>query len=225
MARKASAAVALAAAPLPGGTVVTITPPAFKTAVFEIVGTAPLVIHKFSQKTRDGFIEKHKLGSQTVKGKKREPRDFDAQYQQARHLSRDGWDGIPAAAFRIAMIDACRLVGFKMTMAKQALFVEADGFDADEGTPLVKITGGKPRRLDMMARNDDGGADIRVRPQWETWGATVRVKYDSDLFSTQDVTNLLLRAGVQVGVCEGRPYSKKSAGMGWGTWTIKGKEA
>ena len=38
---------------------------------------------------------------------------------------------------------------------------------------------------------------------------------------TQDVTNLLMRVGQQVGIGEGRPDSKNSAGMGWGTFNVE----
>jgi hypothetical protein len=56
---------------------------------------------------------------------------------------------------------------------------------------------------------------------WEPgWEATVRIRFDADLFTITDVANLLRRAGLQVGVGEGRPDSKKSAGMGWGIFDI-----
>jgi ribosomal protein S17 len=42
-----------------------------------------------------------------------------------------------------------------------------------------------------------------------------------DQFKVQDVANLLSRVGEQVGICEGRPDSKNSAGMGWGTFQVK----
>jgi len=35
------------------------------------------------------------------------------------------------------------------------------------------------------------------------------------------LTNLLARAGLQVGIGEGRPDSKNSAGMGWGLFQIE----
>jgi hypothetical protein len=47
------------------------------------------------------------------------------------------------------------------------------------------------------------------------------VRFDADQFTLRDIANLLLRAGMQVGVGEGRPDSKKSCGMGWGTFEIK----
>ena len=135
-------------------------------------------------------------------------------------MSTEGWRGIPAGAFRQAMISACRLVGFKMTLAKLSVFVHADGFDRIDGIPLIKIDG-EPERTDMAVRNATGVADIRVRPMWREWGANVRVKYDADQFTIQDVTNLMQRVGMQVGIGEGRPDSRDSAGLGWGTFRLE----
>jgi hypothetical protein len=63
-------------------------------------------------------------------------------------------------------------------------------------------------------------ADLRVRAMYKEWGATLRISYDSDQFTIQDVTNLIMRVGAQVGLGEGRPDSKMSSGMGWGTFEI-----
>ena len=62
--------------------------------------------------------------------------------------------------------------------------------------------------------------DVAVRPQWIEWGARLRFKYDADQFTASDVVNLVNRAGMQCGVCEGRPNSSSSNGMGWGTFEI-----
>jgi hypothetical protein len=129
---------------------------------------------------------------------------------------------VPAAALRNACIDACRMVGFHMTMAKMSIFVLADGFDAVDGTPLVKIIGDAPECVVMPTRNATGVADLRARPMWRKWELSVRVKFDADQFTAQDVVNLLTRAGCQVGIGEGRPFSKKSNGLGYGTFFVKG---
>jgi hypothetical protein len=118
------------------------------------------------------------------------------------------------------MIDACRLVGFKMTHAKLSIFVIAQGYDRVDGTPLVRIIGGEPGRIETPVRLVNGSMDIRVRPCWTEWGAELNLRWDADQFSVSDVTNLLMRAGQQVGVGEGRPYSKNSNGMGWGTFRV-----
>ena len=203
-------------------TVVTIKAPNFQTGKFKIIGTSPLVIHKFSTKARQQIMDTQSKGSQAKTKKVREAKNFEAVYQEARHLSREGWDGVPANAFRAAMVSACKIAGFVMTRAKLAVFVEADGFDKDEGTPLVRIYG-TPRKHEGYARNDNGSVDIRVRPMWEEWHAFVRVRFDVDMLSIQDISNLLARAGQQVGICEGRPDSKNSTGCGWGTFAIEGK--
>lgn len=187
-----------------------------------IRGTAPLVVHKFSAKQKARMMADMSRSKAEKKGKAdREPRNYDQDFQQARHLSTEGWDGIPCAAFRAAMIDACRTVGMVMTRAKMSVFVIADGLDADEGTPLVRIHGKKPERTEMLVRNDNGGADIRVRPMWRDWYADVQVEFDADMITPESVVNLLDRAGRQVGVCEGRPYSKNSVGQGWGTFAVE----
>lgn len=199
-----------------------IAPPNIQNAEVWILGRSPLVIHKFSRKAREAIRAKQEAGSLANKSKKKESKDFNACFEEARHRSLEGWDGIPASAFRCACISACRLVGFKMSLAKLSIFIEADGWDADEGTPLVKIIGGEPRMLESMVRI--GGiqktVDIAVRPQWLEWGCKLRIRFDGDQFSASDVANLLSRAGQQVGICEGRPDSTSSAGMGWGTFEI-----
>lgn len=203
------------------GAAVLITPPNMKHAEFRIRGTAPYVQNAFSEKARQMMREKQEAGSTATKNRKKEPKDFQAAYEGAMHVSREGWRGIPAPAFRNAMVSACRMVGFKMTHAKLSVFVEADGFDRADGTPLIRITKGEPEYAEHMVRNETGVADIRPRPMWrEGWEATVRVKFDGDQFTLTDVANLLMRVGVQVGVGEGRPDSKKSTGMGWGTFEL-----
>lgn len=202
-------------------TSVQITPPNIQTAVFKIIGTAPLVIHRFSQKSKNIIAGTMAQGSTSAKGKKREPLDFEATYNGARYISPAGWDGFNVASVRCALISACRLVGFKMTIAKLSLFVEADGRDKSEPEfGLIRIYG-KARRLESIARVETGQAYITIRPCYDDWSAKIRVRFDADQFTLQDVTNLLSRVGEQVGLGEGRPDSKDSCGMGWGTFRIE----
>ncbi len=199
---------------------VVIAPPRFEIATVTIRGTTPLVIHKFSQKTRDKIQETQELGSQAKKGRTRVARDFNSDYEAAKYRSKEGWLGIPSAAFRNAMISACRTVGFRMTLAKLSVFCKADGFDED-GTGLVKITKGEPHCDIRPGRNATGVVDLRSRPMWaEGWEAKPTFRWDADQFSASDLVNLLARAGLQVGLCEGRPDSKMSAGCGWGEFEI-----
>lgn len=198
---------------------VTISAPRLRIANFMLTGVAPYMQSRFSEKAMAKMKATQEAGSQ-AKGKKvRDARDFDADYEAAKHVSEDGWVGIPAGAFRSAMISACRLVNFKMTLAKLSIFVEPDGFDKVDGVPLVRIIG-TPEKSVAAVRNESGVCDLRARPMWRNWRVDLRVQFDEDQFSLTDVTNLLARAGIQVGVGEGRPDSRSSTGLGMGRFSI-----
>ena len=207
----------------PVSNVVSISAPRIQTATFRLIGTSPFVQARFSAKAKQAMMDKMAAGS-TAKGKKiRDARDFDQDCKDAMHVGIDGKAGVPAGAFRSAMISACRLVGYKMTIAKLSVFVAADTFDAVDGVPLVHLNGSW-ERLDMHTRNATGVIDVRVRPMWREWWIDLRVQYDEDQFTLSDVSNLLMRAGQQVGIGEGRHDSKSSTGLGFGCFKIEGAE-
>ena len=108
-----------------------------------------------------------------------------------------------------------------MTIAKLSVFVEADGWDAKEPqVPLIRIIG-KATKQEDMARVGTGQPYVCVRAAYHDWSADVRIRWDADQFTVDDVSNILARAGMQVGIGEGRPDSKKSTGMGWGLFSIE----
>lgn len=201
-------------------TSVTIKPPDFRRVELQIRGTAPLVINRFSQKAMEIMREAQEAGGAAKTKRTRDPKDFDALYEGAKHVSDDGWEGIHAAAFRNAAISACRICGYKMTHAKLAFMVIQDGFDRVDGAPLVKLTEGEAVPWTVPVRNQTGVADLRCRPMYREWGATLRIRYDAGALSDNDVVNLIARVGMQVGIGEGRPDSKESAGLGFGLFEI-----
>jgi hypothetical protein len=199
---------------------VTITAPDMRIIELTIKGTAPLVINKFSAKAKEMMMATQMAGSTAKSKKNREAKDFEDLFNGARHVSTDGWDGIHAASFRNASISACRAAGFVMTKAKLAIFVEPDGFDADDFTPLVRITEGEPQMVVSPCRNASGVIDLRPRPTYMPWAANLRIRYDAGILTAEDVANLMHRVGMQVGIGEGRPDSKQSAGVGNGLFSI-----
>jgi hypothetical protein len=201
---------------------VTIKPPNFGRAEFTIIGEAPLVIHRFSVKAKQQMLQKMETGKASSSKKNRDAKNSDDTFNEARYISKAGWDGFHAGAMRAAMISACRLVGFKMTLAKMSVFVEADGWDAIEPqVPLIRIIGTAVRQ-DDMARVETGQPYVTIRAAYHDWKAKVRVRWDADQFTLADVSSLLSRVGQQVGIGEGRPDSKNSAGMGWGLFSVEG---
>ncbi|MFN5119681.1 MAG: hypothetical protein ACK5JJ_16470 [Cyanobacteriota bacterium] len=200
--------------------VIAIAAPNFQKLRLSIRGTAPLVVNRFSQKAMQIMKETQEAGSTARSKRARDPKDFDALFEAAKHVSDEGWEGVHAAAFRNGAISACRAVGFKMTHAKLAFTVIADGFDRVDGAPLVRLTSGVAEQWVTPTRNKTGVVDLRSRPMYRDWGADLLIRFDAGMLSAGDVTNLIARVGLQVGIGEGRPDSKDSAGLGFGLFEI-----
>jgi hypothetical protein len=198
-------------------TSVVISAPKFATLEIILQGAAPLVVERFSKKAE--LMAKMAEGKSAGSKKVRDARDYDKEAEEARYRHKDGWEGMNAAAFRAGMISACRLVGFKMTLAKLSTFVEADGYDAKDGIPLVRVFGDS-ETYTAHTRNATGVVDVRSRPMYREWACKLKVRYDMDQFSAQDVYNLISRVGLQVGIGAGRPDSKASAGCGFGLFEV-----
>lgn len=194
-----------------------ISAPKFGITEFLIEGTAPLVVERFSKKAE--LMAKMAEGKSAGSKKVRDARDYEKEAEEARYRAPEGWEGMNAAAFRAAMISACRLVGFKMTLAKLSTFIEADGFDKNDGVPLVRVYG-ESHTYTAHTRNATGVVDVRSRPMYRNWAAKLRVRYDTDQFKMVDVLNLVARCGMQVGIGAGRPDSKASAGCGFGLFNV-----
>lgn len=199
--------------------VVSISAPRIRAVKVRITGTAPYMQARFSEKAMHAMMSKMDGTTKAGTRKVREVRNFDQDYRQAMHVSTEGWIGIPASSLRAALISACRLVGFTMTRAKLSVFVPAEGYDKVDGQPLFRIYG-EPKRNDAAVRNATGVFDIRSRPLWEEWYAEPIIQFDEDQFSLSDLLNLLRRVGLQVGLGEGRPDSRSSAGLGYGTFSV-----
>jgi len=198
-----------------------ISAPKLEIVQVPIRGTAPLVMGKMGQEAKEKLRRSLEAGSTNKMQKKKEPRDFQREFEQCLHVSDEGWYGIPATAFRSAMISACRTVGYVMTRAKLAFSIKPDGFDREDAMPLIRITKGEPHKFVATIKTSSGDANLSVRAQWlPGWEAAITIIYDTEMLTSNDIANLMLRVGAQVGIGSGRPDSPKSAGQGWGLFEI-----
>ena len=156
---------------------VVISAPNFPEATIRIVGDTPYCSNKMSSANRRAMMDKQMSGERSRKNRKREPKDFDAVYKGSLHVSSDGWYGAPAPGIRAALISACRVAGFAMTRAKLSVFVLADGFDKDDGTPLVRVHG-DPVRRDHPVKLADGSSDIVSRAFFDEWQIDLHLRWD-----------------------------------------------
>jgi hypothetical protein len=174
-----------------------------------IIGISPLIVHKFSEKAKKQIEDKQQGKAQNSKRERRNPQE---DYEGAKHISSDGWEGFPAAGFKAAIIRAAKVTGMVMKDTQTALFVEADC----PYTQLVKIEGECRLREDMV-RIGMGSADVRYRPEYPEWKAVLRITYNEGILSLDQVFQLVKTAGFFCGIGEMRPEKTK---FNFGRWDL-----
>lgn len=187
-------------------TTITLPELDFREVTFKIVGMAPLIVNRFSEKAKQMMLDK-----QTKKATKgREAKNPKEQFQQSIYYFENGKDsGFPAVGFKAAMTRAGKLLGLPMTDTRGKFHVKAD----EESTGLIKIKG-KPEMRDDMVRLATGVADIRFRACYMNWTAEITILYNATFISQDQLANLLNTAGFSCGIGEWRPEKSNSGSFG-----------
>lgn len=178
-----------------------------------LVGTAPLIVHKFSEKAKRQMLD-------AMQGRKspKVAKDPEADYESAFYRLDDGGYGFPVIAFKAASVGACRFFGksMPMTLARQCIFFDAE-FSKADGQKLARITGDPHMREDVV-RVGMGGSDLRYRPEFTEWQTSIDVIYVKSMLTRESVLSLIDAGGLGVGVGEWRPEKKGD----FGTYQIDG---
>lgn len=166
--------------------------------IVPIIGTAPLLVHRFSEKAKRQMLD-------AMQGRKppREPKDPQAEYEAARYRFKDGGDGFPCIAFKAATIGGARFFsGVTMTALRQFLFF--DGEVGNDGQKLVRIVG-EPKLREDVVTVGRAGTDLRYRPEFAEWSTSIEVVYVTSAITRGSVLSLIDAGGMGVGVGEWRP--------------------
>lgn len=180
-----------------------------ETVLIPITGTAPLIVHAFSEKAKRQILE-----SQQGKKKQKQVRDPQAEYEAAFYRIDNDRYGFPVSAFKAATVGAGRFYGKdgNMTLLRQTLFFH--GILTDNcPQQLIEIVG-EPRMREDMVRLAGASrpADLRYRPEFWPWSATLTITYVKSSISLSSVLSLVDAGGMGVGVGEWRPEKKGEFG-------------
>ncbi len=184
-------------------------------ALIDIRGTAPLIVHRWSEKAK-----KQMLDSQQGRKTPKEAKNPEADYASSMYRFDDGRHGFPVTAYKAATVKGgARAFGksVKMTELRQALVFLPDGIGTD-GMQLTEIHG-EPRMREDMVRVGMGTADIRYRAEYPEWAATLRVEFMPNLVDLGTIA-ALIDAGGSNGVGEWRPEKNGS----FGTFEVVGED-
>lgn len=195
-----------------------VTIPAIQRATthIRIVGTSPLIVHKWSAK----MIKQIQAAQSGEPKAKKQPRKPEEEYEESMYRLTEhdvktlakydlkgfkaGHPGVPGGAFKAAAVGACRFVGgLPMVTARGLFHVPVE---------LVPIEGDVPHMRTDMVRLESGVADVRYRAEFTNWFMRIPVEYDAEAIQLAQLFNLFNHAGFHVGICEWRPMSKKTSG-------------
>ena len=183
-------------------------------AEIEVRGTAPLIVHRWSEKARQMMLD-----AQQGKKNPKQPKDPNADFETSMYRFEDGGHGFPIMAFKSATVKGgARLFGkaVKMTELRQLCTFLSDGLCTD-GTQLTRIISDAPIMREDMVRVGMGTADIRYRAEYRNWSAILRIEYVPSVIDLSSVV-ALVDAGGTNGVGEWRPEKSGS----YGTFEVVG---
>jgi hypothetical protein len=178
---------------------------AAETLRIPIIGTAPLIVHAWSEKAKRAMLD-----AQQGRKSPKVNRDPEADYRASLYRTADGY-GFPTLAFKAATVGAARFFGktVKMTELRQFLFMTGQPSE-DETQILTPITG-EPRMREDMVRIGMG-TDLRYRGEFVRWSAVLDVTYVTTGLSRDSVIALIDAGGMGVGVGEWRPEKRGQNG-------------
>lgn len=177
---------------------VNIPIPNIESLSVSIIGTSPLIFHKWSEKAKRMMQDKQ--AKKANRG--REVRNPEKEYEESFYYDSNKNIAFPALSIKQAIVDATRNVeGVTMSLLRGAVFVRGD----KEGLIPVSYKE-KLMREDMVRLGGIGNpADIRYRGQLNDWSMKFLVQYNADILSAEQVINLLNLAGFSGGLGEWRP--------------------
>jgi hypothetical protein len=166
-----------------------------------LVSDSPLISHRWSEKSKKEIRDKQQKKAKTA----RDVRDPNAEFEDSLYHIEGGGYGFPAVAFKAAAVNACSHVdGVTKVHARGAFHIMCE---------LVKIEGDKPVQREDMVRVGMGVADLRYRGEFKKWHCKIPVRFNANVLSLEQITNIFDTAGFSTGVGEWRPQKNGDYGM------------
>lgn len=214
--------------PHTNGEAETITIPkiGINTIKVPIVGMSLLCTHRWTEKAKKQMRDKQQ--GNASEGQEDKDPEYNAR-ASAYILERDkreAWNngeiakealtfGVRAVAFREAMIRGYKNADLgPMTDARSSFFVTGED---DQELVTLEHPPEYPKMREDMVTVGRGTADIRYRPYWPEWSATLVIEFQKNMISVEQVLQCVQHAGYGVGINERRPQK----GGQWGRFKIR----
>lgn len=182
---------------------IVVKPPAIRTLTVKIIGVTSLICHRFSEESKQQI----RIKQQGLAKESRQPKDPKELQQQCLYELPGKLEhyGFPSSGLKRALVDAAAFSGqgvFK-TSLRGALFIIGD---------YIEIKDKWEGREDPV-RIGRGITDLRYRAHFPVWEAEVKIRYNTNVISAEQVINLLHVAGFSIGIGDWRPQCNGSHGQ------------
>jgi hypothetical protein len=185
-------------------TAIELAPTNIQSVAVPIIGDTPLICHAWSAKAKKQMLDKHLKRAASGRAAKDPWQDFCESLYWLDGMPEkptegeviSGRFGMPSIAFKSAAITAVTTIGsLTKVMARQVFHLD------DE---FVEILGPPPsQRFDICTVGMT--KDTRFRGEFHPWGAILKVKFNANVLSAEQVVGLFEAGGFGVGVGEWRP--------------------
>lgn len=199
-----------------------ITIPAIeiKHITLKLVGTTPLIEHRWTDEAKRMILENEMKKAKTKSHKIKNPiADFiDALYwitQEPEEKTEEAFAkaikngarfGFPTVGFKASAVAA----GYRAGITKDR--VSTNGAFHIDGE-MAEIHGSIPKMREDMVRVGMGKADIRYRGEFKNWWTELNIRYNSAAITDEQIANLFNLGGFACGIGEWRPERGGKNGM------------
>jgi hypothetical protein len=163
-----------------------------------IEGKSPLLMHNLGPRAQQALIDRDNKVTKTG----REPRDAQAEFEDALYLTDDGGYGFPSYGLKGAIVAASfRFGGEKNGMkAKGAIIMEP----GDSNGYIPVVTPVAPRmRIDNVSLPT--GKQVRYRPEFGVWSIEFSASLYTKVVTVDQFMHWLTLAGNLIGIGDWRP--------------------
>ncbi len=185
--------------------------------LIHVEGTSPLIVHRFGNKARTQIRETQaktaQKGAKSARGPEQIAEEIIACHYEVAGSDKlgptEGRFGFPASGFKGAAVSAAPFgTGLFKSRVKSLFYVRGD---------VVPVTCERIEPREDAVRLENGVVQLRYRPYYFGWKASLGIKFSPDSISAEQIINLFDLAGSLVGVGENRPGK---TGNSFGQWKV-----
>ena len=188
-----------------------------QTCCYRLIGTTPMLIHAFGQKSFTQMLEKMvgRRADGTPLDKEREPKDLEAEFQGAMAKNKRGEHAVPVKWVKAGLLTAASAGNKAINGSALRRGCYVLGFTI----PILKANGEKfddpEKQIDVVRVGpwSNRQPDVRARPRYDDWMIEIALRVFPTQIPMAHVTWVLDAMGKLVGLGDYRPENEGTYGQ------------